>query len=210
MQKVLGLLSNILCILLHPLLMPTYGMGLYMATMHIRTPELPRFYILLSIIATFIITALIPITLMLILWKRGSISSLHITNSKERTTPYVYTTICFGFWCYLIGVIFHLPWVWLYIAIGATCAILVITIINRWWKISAHLTAIGGFLGGLCSLALYYSIMPIVPVIIVLFISLLLMYARLFLNAHTPLQVVAGFLLGIFFTFIPNLIIYYA
>lgn len=210
MQKICNILSHTISILLHPLLMPTYGMGLYMSAMLIRTPALPVLYILTSIIATFIITAFIPIILLLILWKRGSISSLHIDNAVERTTPYVYTTICFGFWCYLIGAILRLPQVWLVIAIGATCAILAVTIINRWWKISAHLTAMGGFLGGLCSLALYYSTMPIISIIVILILSLLLMYARLFMNAHTPIQVVAGYVLGICFTFIPNLIIHHA
>jgi membrane-associated phospholipid phosphatase len=35
-----------------------------------------------------------------------------------------------------------------------------------------------------------------------------LMYARLYLNAHTPMQVVCGFLLGLTTTFLPILIIY--
>lgn len=210
MQKVINWLSNMLCILLHPLLMPTYGIGLYMIAMHTHTPELPIAYMGISIITTFVITTIIPIVLIVVLWKRGSISSLHMTNSDERTTPYIYTTVCYGFWCYLVSAILRLPQVWLVISIGATCAILAITLINQWWKISAHLTAMGGFLGGLCSLALYYSIMPIIPIIIVLIISLLLMYARLFMHAHTPTQVVVGYVLGICFTFLPNLIIHHA
>jgi membrane-associated phospholipid phosphatase len=78
------------------------------------------------------------------------------------------------------------------------------------WKISAHLTGIGGLLGGVCSFALYYSTLPLGLVITILTASLILMYARLYLHAHTPLQVVCGLLLGILSTFIPNLIIHYA
>ena len=37
-------------------------------------------------------------------------------------------------------------------------------------------------------------------------LSLLILYARIQANAHTPEQVVAGYLLGIAGTFIPNLI----
>jgi len=43
-----------------------------------------------------------------------------------------------------------------------------------------------------------------------LLLSLLLMYARIYLDAHTPLQVVLGFLLGLVFTITPNFIILYA
>ena len=210
MQQIFNILSRALSIALHPLFIPTYGMMLYMAAMLVRTPSLPSLYINIGIITTFILTALIPIILMLILWKRGSISSLHIDNATERTTPYIYTLICFGFWCYFVTEVIQLPLVWTCIAIGATVALLLVTIINHWWKISAHLTGIGGLLGGICSIAMYYSIFPIIPICCVLALSLLVMYARLHLNAHTPLQVVCGYLLGILCTFLPNLIIYYA
>ena len=210
MQQIFNILSKALSILLYPLFMPTYGMGLYMCAMHHRTPHLPNAYIWVATIGTLVITALIPIVLLLVLWKRGNISSLHIDDAKERTTPYIYSLICYGFWCYFVGVTLQMPLVWLVVAIGSTCALLAVTIINRWWKISAHLTGMGGLLGGICSLSLCYSILPISLIIITLTISLLLMYARLYMNAHTPAQVVAGYLLGILFTFIPNLILYYA
>ena len=210
MQQIFNILSRALSVILHPLFMPTYGMSMYMAAMRIRTPELPTLYIQIGIITTFVLTALIPIILMLILWKRGSISSLHIDNAQERTTPYIYTLICFGFWCYFVGDVLKMPAVWLIVAIGATVALLAVTIINRWWKISAHLTALGGLLGGVMSIALYYSALPTPLIIGMLIVSLLLMYARLYLNAHTPWQVVCGYLLGIVLTFIPNLVVYHA
>ena len=92
-------------------------------------------------------------------------------------------------------------------AIGATAALLAVTIINQWWKISAHLTAMGGLFGSICSIALAYSTLPTTLLIIVLLISLLLMYARLYLDAHTPMQVICGYLLGIVCTFIPNVVL---
>jgi membrane-associated phospholipid phosphatase len=104
----------------------------------------------------------------------------------------------------------QLPIFLLLVAIGAMVALLAVTIINHWWKISAHLTGIGGLLGGICSFAINYSTLPIALIITVLVAALLLMYARLYLNAHTPLQVVCGFLLGLLCTFIPSLIITYA
>ena len=89
-------------------------------------------------------------------------------------------------------------------------ALLAVTLINHWWKISAHLTGIGGLLGGICSFALHYATLPMGLVVIVLLVALILMYARLYLDAHTPLQVVAGFILGILCTFLPTLIIAHA
>jgi membrane-associated phospholipid phosphatase len=104
----------------------------------------------------------------------------------------------------------QLPVFLLLVVIGAMVALLAVTVINHWWKISAHLTGIGGLLGGICSFALSYSMLPMALIIIVLVLSLLLMYARLYLNAHTPLQVIGGYLLGLICTFIPTLIMTYA
>ena len=210
MQQIFNILSRALSVILHPLFMPTYGMSMYMAAMRVRTPELPALYIQIGIITTFVLTALIPIILMLILWKRGSISSLHIDNAQERTTPYIYTLICYGFWAYFVDQVLYLPTLILLIAIGAVLALIAVTVINHWWKISAHLTGIGGLLGGICSFALHYGYMSITLIIITLLVALILMYARLYLQAHTALQVVCGLLLGLLCTFIPNLIICYA
>lgn len=210
MHTILNILSKTLSIVCYPLFIPSYGMALYMWAMLHRTPTLPSIYVWLNIIGTLVLTALIPIVLIIILWRQGRVSSLHITNSKERTIPYLYSTACFGFWCYFVSNTTHLPKVWLFIALGATVALLAVTFINRWWKISAHLTSMGGLLGGLISMGLYYNIVPTSLVIAVLTLSLLLMYARLYLDAHTPMQVVCGYLLGILCTFIPNWIIYHA
>ncbi|MBQ9144760.1 MAG: phosphatase PAP2 family protein, partial [Paludibacteraceae bacterium] len=125
----------------------------------------------------------------------------------QRTTPYIYTLICYGFWAYFVRVTLQLPLFLFWVIIGAMIALLAVTIINHWWKISAHLTGIGGLLGGICSFALNYATLPLILIIIILVLSLLLMYARLYLNAHTPMQVVCGFLLGLLCTFIPTLIV---
>ena len=210
MHTILNILSKTLSIVCYPLFIPSYGMALYMWAMLHSTPTLPSIYVWLNIISTFVLTAFIPIVLIIILWRQGRVSSLHITNPKERTIPYLYSTACFGFWCYFVSNTTHLPKVWLFIALGATVALLAVTFINRWWKISAHLTSMGGLLGGLISMGLYYNIVPTSLVIALLVLSLLLMYARLYLDAHTPMQVVCGYLLGILCTFIPNWIVYHA
>lgn len=210
MSKTLHILSQTISGLLYPLFMPTYGMVLYMMAMKHRLSHLPNLYINMSIGGTVFLSAIVPILLIILLWKTGSISSLTITDAKQRTTPYIYTLICYGFWAYFLRATMQLPIFLLLVAIGAMVALLAVTIINHWWKISAHLTGIGGLLGGICSFAINYSTLPIALIITVLVAALLLMYARLYLNAHTPLQVICGFLLGLLCTFIPSLIITYA
>ena len=210
MHKVLNILSQICSIVLYPMLMPLYGMLLFAAATKKLFPQLPSAYIGVCIGGTATLTLIIPILLLLFMWKKGYIDSLHIHEAKQRTTPYIYTLICYGFWAYFLRATLQLPLFLLLVVVGAMGALLAVTIINHWWKISAHLTGMGGLLGGICSFSLYYSVLPTSLIIIFLTLSLLLMYARLYLNAHTPMQVVSGFILGILSTFIPTLIMTYA
>ena len=210
MHKLLNILSQALSILLHPMLMPCYGMLLFCFSGQPSITILPRVYIIISLVGTFILTFAIPFILLLFMWKKGYIDSLHIDNSKQRTTPYIYTLICYGFWAYFLHTILLMPTFMLLIALGAIGALILVTLINQWWKISAHLTGIGGLLGGICSFGLSYAVLPFWPIIIVLLVALILMYARLYLDAHTPMQVVCGFILGLLSTFIPTLIMTYA
>lgn len=204
------LLSNIVSVLLYPMLMPLYGMLLFCMAMRRMLPQLPAIYLWLCLSGTLVLTILIPIILLLIMKHRGQIDSLQINDHRQRTTPYIYTLICYSFWAYFLHVTLQLPEFLLVVTIGAITALGAVAIINHWWKISAHLTGIGGLLGGICSFALNYSVLPFWLIIIVLIISLFLMSARLHLNAHTPMQVVCGYLLGLLCTFIPTLLINYA
>ncbi len=210
MQKNLNILSQAWSILLYPMLMPLYGILLFCFSVKHFLPLLSTTYIWLCIAGTVVLTLFIPVMLLFLMWRKGYIDSLYINNTKQRTTPYIYTLICYGFWGYFLRVTMQLPIFLLFVVVGAMIALLLVTIINNWWKISAHLTGIGGLLGGICSFALNYSTLPLVLIIIVFVVALLLMYARIYLNAHTPLQVVCGFLLGLFCTFIPTFIMTYA
>lgn len=210
MHKLLNILSNTYSIVLYPMLMPLYGMLLFCIAIRQLSPEMPILYLLICIVGTAILTLVIPIILLLFMRWRGYIDSLQIEKPKQRTMPYIYTLICYCFWAYFVHGVVKLPMFMLLVVLGVILALLAVTIINHWWKISAHLTGIGGLIGGVCSFAMNYSILPVGLVITLLLISLLLMYARLYLNAHTPMQVICGFLLGLLATFIPNIIMVYA
>ena len=192
--------------LLHPLFMPTYGIVLFCMAFSQQIP-LPAVYWLVSCIGTFFITALIPLSLMIFRRLRGEISDISISNASERTPIYVYTIICYAFWSYFLYKVIHAPFVSL-IGIGATIALGLVLLINTRWKISAHLTGLGGLLGGILAYVYNYTLpLPMVTISIILGIALVLMFARLYLNAHTSLQVVTGFLLGIIMTFTPTYLI---
>lgn len=209
-EKILHNLAQAWSILLYPLWIPTYGMLLLMAFFRQQGLMLPAVWWAVCIGATFVITALIPLSYIYYLYKKGVINDLYIEDPAQRVIPYRATAVCYACWCYLIGAILHLPGVLTLIAAGATVAILLVALINRRWKISAHLTAMGGLIGGIAAYAMFVSTMPsMASILVMLLASLLLMYARLYLHAHTSMQVACGWILGLTCTFVPNLIMQY-
>ena len=206
-HRLLTILSQSVGTLCHPLWMPTYGMLLFCTAFSRQQMPLPKAYWLIAALGTLFLTAIIPITLILIRMKQGTVSSIEIRNAKERTPIYVYTIVCYGFWCWFLLRVLHAPLVLFLIGIGATIALAGVLLINRNWKISAHLTGIGGLIGGICAYCLSTASYPPLGLIcLLLVVALLVMYTRIYTNAHTPQQVVAGLLFGLMMTFLPTLI----
>ena len=207
-HKLLRIVAQVVSIIFYPMLIPTYGMILFCLAVRAQLFALPVSYCVTICVATLAFTCLIPLSLILFMYWRGQIPDLYISNARQRTMPYLYSIVGFAFWCWFVGKNMHAPQYLLWTAVGATIALVIVLVINHWWKISAHLAAMGGLLGGICSYALAYGVFPLGLIAIVLGVSLGVMYARLYLNAHTALQVVMGYLLGVLCTVIPNWIIY--
>ena len=210
MARIVDIIAKTASVVLYPLFIPTYGIALFCYAYTIHVLPLNVKWMLVAVIATFVLTCLLPLSVILYLVKRGKVQDIQIEDSRERTIPYHYAILGFAFWAYLVVRILHAPLFLSFIAIGATIAILIVQLINRRWKISAHLTGFGGLVGGLFCYCLGIGAIPTWSTICIWFaLSLLLMYARLHLNAHTPEQVSAGWLLGFVCTFIPYCIYSY-
>lgn len=211
MRRVTDIVAKALSVLLYPLFVPTYGIALFCWAYHTQVNPLSPVWSIIAIVGTFLLTCLIPMSAIWIRIKRGVIKDIQIENSEQRTVPYLYAALGFGFWAYLMIAILHAPLYLDFIALGATAAIGLITLINRWWKISAHLTGMGGLTGGLFAYCLGISALPTVGTICLWFcLTLALMYARIYLKAHTASQVSAGWLMGLTCTFLPYCIYVYA
>lgn len=210
MSYFLDIAAKILSVVLYPLFIPTYGICLFCYAHSMHIAPLHWAWTLIAIPGTFILTCVLPLTSIWIMMKRGEVKDLYIDNPRERTMPYIYAALGFGFWSYLMASILHAPLFLSFIAIGATVAIGVVAVINRFWKISAHLTGLGGLVGGIVSYCVGIGVIPTwVTFCLWLGLSLLLMYARLRLNAHTPAQVCSGWLLGLCCTSFPYCIYAY-
>lgn len=210
MSKVSDIVANVLSVVFYPLFIPTYGMSLFCYAYSRQSVLLPPVWMAVAIVGTFLLTCAIPLSAIWIMIRKGDLKDIQIEDMNDRTVPYIYTLFGFACWCYFLFSIVHAPLSISMVSGGATAAIGLVALINRWWKISAHLTGIGGLVGGVMAYCLGIGTMPTWGVMAMLFgVSIVMMWARLRLNAHTDMQVSAGWLLGLACTFIPYFILTY-
>lgn len=186
--------------------MPTVGMLLYTSALFHAgiMPEMMMQYGLLLAGCTFFITAIVPLLWIAFLVFTHQADNFFLDRPEQRRLPYLITTVAYGSWAYLLYASFRVPGYILWAVIGATIALAAVTVITHWWKISAHTTGMGGLLGGVLGYCFCTGNMEsVTPVVVLMLLSLIVMYARLYLDKHTPAQVVAGWILGIGCTFVP-------
>lgn len=180
-----------------PLLMPTYGALLVLWTSILCTlPSGTRMTVLAVVLG---ITGALPVIVIGLLDHYGIITNKRLINRRERLIPYAFSILCYiGATFYLQHI--HAPqWFVMFMA-GATLACLVSMVVNLWWKISAHMTGIGGIVALLYQIHLqglsafdYFWLLSIT-----MLIAGILGSARMIMRRHGLLQVVAGFINGYF------------
>jgi membrane-associated phospholipid phosphatase len=75
-------------------------------------------------------------------------------------------------------------------------SVVVVMLVNHWWKISAHMSGIGGLLGAVITLTYYFKDNTMWLYMALFVIAGLVAFSRLKLKAHTIWQVLAGFFVG--------------
>lgn len=200
-------LAQTLSVLLYPMFIPAYAMGLLCFAINRQAAILPSAYIWLVIIGTLVFTCIIPLTTTLLLVRKDRLTDLYITNREERSIPYLYSICSMIIWWFFLYHIVKMPTIVLVLAGGGIATLAAVTLINLRWKISVHLSSFGSLIGAVSGYCLHVGLMPIALLSSLLLVALVLIYARLYLDAHTPLQTVVGLLLGLLFTFTPALFI---
>ena len=191
--------AQILSIIFHPLLIPTYFLSILLNTQSYISFYIPFISKIKLIAFIFTSTFLIPLMLIyfVIFKANGLIQSLKMENRKERTYPFILTALLFYMIYYflkqnnipVINILASFIWV-------STLIIVVALLINLVWKISIHMLGIGGLIGVwfVLNSKLFLNLYILIPIL--LLCAGLTGFARLKLNAHKPSEVYVGFILG--------------
>lgn len=128
-------------------------------------------------------------------YRTGLIQSFHMYTAKERSLPFL-TTVVFHMISYIWFTRMPIPSLFPHLVLGAAFSVSTAFIINLKWKVSIHMLGMGGIVGTIIGLILRYQVDALELVIALVILSGVVGYSRLKLNAHTPLQVYFGFILG--------------
>ena len=188
----------------HPLMMSTYLFSIivWLSPYNVLPVGFSTTGSAVLIALVWITTFLIPALSLFVLKMSGNITSLTLKNREERITPIIYTTVMYGVTTYLFGVKVELGPL-ISVLLGISTLLIGLTgLITLFWKISIHTLALGGLIGMLMAINQNTSIPNITVMLSVLFVlSGVVASARLKLNAHSPIQVYSGFVLGVFVSF---------
>ncbi len=197
MKQIASFLSGII----HPLLMPFLGTIVILLYSFVSMLPFVNKLIVAGAVLTF--TALLPALAIVVLYKLGRIKTVGLNDREDRLVPYIICLVG-----YLSCIIFmkqiELPLWCISFLIGGLCSIIINSIVNRWWKISAHQAGIGGLLAVVVALphTPLYMGQPLWLLPVAIIATGMLGTSRIYLNRHTFWQVIAGTANGFLCTYI--------
>lgn len=200
---------KIISFIFQPLLIPTYGMLLLINT---GTFDMMGFWWKVTAIGgTLLFTCILPLIPILLMIKKGNIKDLFISDKSERTMPYMFSLLAYVFWTMFLWRTLQLHALGAYYVLGMAVGVVLINFailfINLKWKISAHMASIGALAGGIFGVCFRFAINPIYFYLLVLALAILVGLSRIELKAHTPSQVLAGFILGFICVTLPAIFV---
>jgi len=189
-------IARIVSILLHPLMMPTYGMLLLFSQVqayfvYTVPPEVRKFVVLVTLLNTF----LLPSLFLLYLIKRKKVTDIEVSKKEERWLPLLFTTVLYTGTYYVFKSIGISPVILLLLA-GAILSVITAFFINLFWKISMHMVGIGGLIGVFYGMAFQFNLSFEWMLVSLVLAAGVIGYSRVHLEQHTSNQTLAGLALG--------------
>ena len=189
-------ISKIISMVFHPLFIPLYGLLIIFTapTLFWYLPLKVKEILLLLLVVNNVI---IPFLIMLLLRYNKLISEWAIKNGKERVLPLLSVLLLYSISSFILFR-FPIPVFVKYFIFSISFLVLIVTIINFWWKISLY-SAGAGILAGIVIVLSFKMAVPLtwflIPVILA---GGLVLASRLKLNLHSSSEVYFGFLTGFF------------
>ncbi|BEG99909.1 hypothetical protein [Bacteroides sedimenti] len=156
---------------------------------------LPLTYRLVVLGVVYAFTILMPTLTIFFFRKINGWGMRAFRDRKKRFVPYILTILSY-IACLVMMVKMNLPRYMTGIIVASLIAMIVCILLNLKWKISEHMTAIGGVVGGLIAFSFLVNYNPLFWLSFFILASGCLGTARIVLKHHTLPEVLTGFLIG--------------
>ena len=186
-------LHKFISTILHPTVLPTVGAFLYFIFVK-QTFEKELQLIVLGLI--FILTYIVPILLLFFLKNFGFIKDFQVSTIKERRVPVILMILILYF---LGNTIIQIPMIRNLgiLFYGTSLSLICIYVLfSIKLKSSLHLVSMGNMLGFFLIMTNVNNLSILFIIILLIFLSGILASSRLYLKAHTPIELLIGFFLG--------------
>lgn len=187
--------SRIISAILTPFMVPLLAFFMLLFFTYLRIMPLQYKLIVLGIVYCF--TILMPMLAIYIFQKINGWGIHELGHREKRFVPYALTIISYVA-CLLTMYRIHLPRYMSGIIVATLICMILCTLINFKWKISTHTASSGLMVGGLLSYSLLFNFNPVWWLCAFILISGMLGTARIIVKQHTLLEVLAGFVVGMF------------
>jgi membrane-associated phospholipid phosphatase len=183
-RRVLTDLARIFSTVFNPFLT---SFALFVILAHEKTHDAPGFWFMLFTSAFF--TSIAPMLYVLWLYSTDRITDLDMSVRSEREAVFGVFVVFYGLGTVALWLA-RAPTLITASLAGYTAATLVTQYITRYWKISTHAL---GITAPLVVTIYLFGPQPLPFLVLIPLVG----WSRIYLRAHTPLQVVAGALLGV-------------
>jgi len=140
-------------------------------------------------------TFLVPTLLILYLKRLKIISSIDVENRRERFIPFMVTLVLY-ITTYVLIRRSPLPETMYSMISACIIAMILAFVITMAWKISIHMTGIGGVVGAMCALFDIHMFFPVAILSALVLLGGFIGTARMVLGIHTLAQIICGSVLG--------------
>lgn len=180
--------------ILHPLLMPLAGAIIYF----MAAPRfIPNDIIKAKIIGLTVLTVLIPILFYFFLKNMGTVTSINLENVKQRKIPLLLQSILLIVVIKMIIDIYHYPELYFFF-LGILFSMLSsIFMVFFNIKASLHMIGISGVTMFTIALSIHFGMNLILLISGLTIANGLVATSRLHCKAHTNLELILGFLIGV-------------
>jgi membrane-associated phospholipid phosphatase len=185
--------------ILHPIVLPTLGVFIYFLFVS-QSFEKRLQLIVLGLV--FTLTYLLPLLMLLLLKKFRFIKDFQVSTIKERRFPIIFMMLLLYFLgnsIIQIPTIRNLGILFFGTSLSLTC---IYVLFSLKLKSSLHLVSMGNMIGFFLIMTNINSLSMLPIIILLILLSGILASSRMYLKAHTPIELLIGFSLGIICQFI--------